>query len=362
MDMILSGEYRQLGDQVRRWLAAWEAQPVRQAGTTPDVAAWQDMARTLGILEPGVSDDRVAMIVIMEELGRALYDGPFAETAVVSAGLLVRGGVFPKVLEAIAAGDMRCVLAWMEPQGGTRLAAPQSTAIRDGSGWVLNGAKTMVALAPWATHFLITARIGKAHDDTDEIGLFLVDAKADGLVRTDYPTIDGLCAAEIAFPHFRLAANDRVGGAAMTPASLLRARDEAIVARGAESLGLMRAMLRDTIEYTAQRRQFAAPLSQFQALQHRMVDMYRHLERARSAVLLAALSLDGDLEDRSRAVCTAKVVCARASRFVGQQAIQLHGGMGMTADLRVSRYFRRATVIEAEFGTADQFLAERIAA
>ncbi|MBL8652416.1 MAG: acyl-CoA dehydrogenase family protein [Sphingopyxis sp.] len=353
MDFIFTDDQRQLRDALRGYLARNNGFSVRTA-TARSASGWSDslwrgLAGDLGILgllapeaARGIGGNATDMMVVMEELGANLLVEPYLETAVIGASAF--GAAHAAELAGIATGDLRIAFAWAE--AGTRFdRLPRDTiALRTTVGWRLDGGKIVVTAAPMATHFLVTARIG------DEPALFLVEAGATGISQHAFPTIDGRRAADVtldavAVPDGALVAR---GGEAIE-----RLCDIATAMLGAEALGVMRVMLDDTIAFTKERRQFGQAIASFQVLQHRMVDMYMQLELATSAVYRAVLSLDAEPVERARAVSAMKVMVAAACRFIGQNAIQLHGGMGMTDEVAVTHYFRRATVIESEFGSAD---------
>ena len=209
--------------------------------------------------------------------------------------------------------------------------------------------------APLATHLLVTARTA----DSEGISLFLVDLDraGPGLDIHGYRTVDDRRAADLVIDGLRLPAHALLGEEGQAWASLDQARDEGAAAICAEAVGCMRKVLADTVEYCKQRRQFGQPIGSFQVLQHRMVDMYMELEQAVAAVYLAVLNLDAEPAIRARAVSAAKATIGRAARFVGQNAVQLHGGMGMTEELAIGHYFKRLTAIQYEFGSTDHHVA-----
>ncbi len=355
MDFSFTDSQRQLRDALRGYLERENGFPARTASIRAaagwNESLWRGLAEDLGILGVGVAEaaggaggNAVDMMIVSEELGANLLVEPFLETAVVGAAAFAAAGGREDALAAIVSGDMRCAFAWAEAESRFDPADIRTTATPAIAGWRLDGSKAVVMAAPYATHLLVSAR------DQDKLVLFLVDADAPGVSLQAYPTIDGRRAADIAFD------------AVSVPEAASLLRGEEAIARlfdigaamlGAEALGVMRVMLDDTIAFTKGRRQFRQAIASFQVLQHRMVDMYMQFELATSAVYRAVLSLDASPEDRARAVSAMKVTVAGACRFIGQNAIQLHGGMGMSDEVRVTHYFRRATVIESEFGSAD---------
>lgn len=368
MDLSLSDEQVMLRDTLTRYLAqSFAFDPHRERDAE---ALWQALGRDLGVLGAtlptdagGLGGGAVETMVIADALGEALAPVPYIETAVIAAGLLRRvdGDRAAALLPAIADGSVRAVLAANEADSRQALEAVATTAKQSGNGWQLDGEKVVIAGAPGADWLLVTARTSGATRDVRGVSLFLVPATADGLSRHDYRLIDGLPASDLTLAGVQLPADALLGSEGGALPLLEQARDEGIAALCAEAAGLTRKMLADTVAYTKERRQFGQPLASFQALQHRMVDMFIAVEQATSAAYLAALHLDDAAADRARAIAAAKATVADAVRFVGQNAVQLHGGMGMTDELAVGHYFRRATAIEQQFGAADHH-AKRYAA
>ncbi|APE11580.1 pimeloyl-CoA dehydrogenase small subunit [Rhodococcus sp. 2G] len=374
MDFGLSKEQELLRDSVTKFLAGrYDLAQSRKVATTgegwqPEV--WRAFAEDLGILGAtlpeevgGMGGGPVELMVVSEALGHALVIEPYVDTVVLGGGLLGRAGVdrARSVLEAIAAGEAVTAFAATEPTSGYVFHDVSTTARREGDEWVVDGEKTVVTSAPLATHLLVTARTSGERTDTDGISLFLVDFDPAnppaGVEIHSYRTIDDRRASDIVFSGLRLPADSLLGEEGSAWPSVSRGIDEATAAVSSEAVGLMRKVLTDTVEYAKQRQQFGQPIGSFQALQHRMVDMYMEVEQAVSAVYLAVLHLDSDDATRARAVSAAKATISRAARFVGQNAVQLHGGMGMTEELAVGHYFKRLTAIEYEFGTAEQHVA-----
>lgn len=374
MDFGLSKEQELLRDSVTKFLASrYDLALSRKVATTgagwhPEV--WRAFGEELGILGATLHEDvggmgggPVELMVVAEALGHALVIEPYVDTVVLGGGLLGRaGGDRAKaLLENLAAGEAVTAFAATEATSGYVLHDVTTTARRDGDEWVLDGAKTVVTSAPLATHLLVTARTTGERLDTEGVSLFVVDFDADnppaGIEVHGYRTIDDRRAADLVFTDVRLPADALLGDEGQAWPSIGQAADEATTAIAAESVGLMRKVLADTVAYSKQRQQFGQPIGSFQVLQHRMVDMYMELEQAVSAVYLAVLNLESDDVSRARAVSAAKATVSRAARFIGQNAVQLHGGMGMTEELAVGHYFKRLTAIEYEFGTADHHIA-----
>ena len=293
-----------------------------------------------------------------EELGHGLALEPYLEVSVLAAGLLrgISATAFTERLARISRGAEKLVFAWWEPDMPTRFDAAAMTALPCRAGWRLDGRKAVVIAADDADTLLVTARI-----DGEAPALFLLDAHTAGITRINYPTIDGRMASDLIFESVQVETEGLVADAKAARPLLARIGDVAIAALCAEGIGVMRYMLDATIAYTSDRRQFGQPIATFQTLQHRMVDMFLKIEMAAAATLAATASLVGTAADRAIAVSAAKVMVADACRFVGQNCIQLHGGLGMDSATPVTRYFCRALAIESEFGSA-AFHLERVAA
>lgn len=361
MDFNLSKEQELLRDGLTRFLATrYDLETSRTAakvgpGWQPEI--WRSFAAELGILGAalpesvgGIGGGPVEIMVIAEELGRALVIEPFVDTVVVAGGLLQRAGTQPAtaLLERIVDGTAVVAVAATDPD--TAAGPAPTTAIADGSQWLITGAKTMAIAAPLATHLLITAG-SAAQGRSLFVTEFDAAAPPPGVEVHSYRTIDDRRAADLIFDGLRLPADALLSADAQW--SLDQAWDEGAAAVCAEAVGAMRKVLSDTVEYCKQRQQFGQPIGTFQVLQHRMVDMYMELEQAVAATYLAVLNLHGEPGARARAVSAAKATVGRAARFVGQNAVQLHGGMGMTEELAIGHYFKRLTALQYEFGSTD---------
>ncbi|MEV0670415.1 acyl-CoA dehydrogenase family protein [Mycobacterium sp. NPDC050441] len=368
MDFNLTNEQELLRDGLTKFLASrYDLTSSRAAAKTgpgwqPEI--WRGFADELGILGAtlpeeagGIGGGPVETMVIAEALGHALVIEPFVDTVVVAGGLLHRSGdaAAAALLEDIVAGTAVVALAATEPSSGDNWRDVSTTARRDGDEWVLDGAKVMAVSAPLATHLLVTARTSGERADTDGISLFLIDTASltTGFTAHSYRTVDDRRASDLTFADVRLPAGALLGAEGQAWPSLEAARDEGAAAVCAEAVGGMRKVLADTVEYCKQRQQFGLPIGSFQALQHRMVDMHMEVEQASAAVYLAVLNLDAEPAQRAKAVSAAKATIGRAARFVGQNAVQLHGGMGMTEELAIGHYFKRLTAVQYEFGSTD---------
>ncbi|CAA0094566.1 Acyl-CoA dehydrogenase fadE12 [Mycolicibacterium vanbaalenii] len=368
MDFKLSDEQELLRGGLSKFLATrYDLEKSRSAAKTgkgwqPDI--WRAFADELGILgatlpeeHGGIGGGPVEMMLIAEALGHALVIEPYVDTAVVAAGLLRRAGA-TDLLDGVVAGDSIVTLAATEPTSGEYWQDVSTTAERDGDQWVLHGTKIVSAGTPLASHVLVTARTSGRRCDADGISLLAVDlgAAAPGIELHHYRTIDDRRASDILLDGLRLPAAALLGEQGGAWPSLSQARDQGAAAICAEAVGCMRKVLADTVEYCKQRQQFGQPIGSFQVLQHRMVDMYMEVEQAAAAVHLAILNLEADDASRARAVSAAKATVGRAAQFVGQQAVQLHGGMGMTEELAIGHYFKRLTALQFEFGSTDHHI------
>ncbi|HVN02483.1 MAG TPA: acyl-CoA dehydrogenase [Caulobacteraceae bacterium] len=368
MDLSFTEEQALLRDSLAAFLADHYSFEARRKAVGADPGwrreIWRAFAQDLGILGAtmpaevgGSGGGPVETMVIMEELGKALVVEPYLSTVVIAGGLLKQAGR-REALAGIVAGDVLAAFAFAEPHARYDWRDLKTAARRNGSGWVLDGRKAVVMGAPWATHLVVTARSAGAPNDEAGVSAFWIDKAAPGVSTRDYETIDGQRASEIAFEGVSLPADALIGAEGEAWPLVEQVIDEATVAVCAEALGVLRRCHEMTVAYTKERKQFGQPLSAFQVLRHRMVDMYIQLEQAISMTQLATIRLsDDDGLERAKAVSAAKAQVGMACRFIGHGAIQLHGGMGMTDELAVGSYFKRATVIESQFGDTDHHLA-----
>ena len=370
MDFDFTEEQRLLDETVRRLVKDEYDIPKRKtymaAAEGFSRKLWQRYAE-LGLLglpfaesEGGFGGSAVETMIVMESFGRGLVLDPYLASIVLGGGLVSLAGSAAQkktILPQLAAGKQLLALAHGERQSRYRLSDVETSAKKDGSSWVLSGAKGVVLNGDSADTLLVSARTaGQSRDETG-IGLFLVGAKTKGVAIRGYPTVDGLRAAEIALDAVRVGADAVLGAPGEAYPVIERVVDRAIAALCAEAVGIMETLNATTLDYLKTRKQFGVPIGSFQALQHRMADMVIAQEQAKSMAVLAALS--ADLEDRSerrRVVSAAKVQIGRSGRFVGQQSIQLHGGIGMTDEYVAGHYFKRLTMIDQTFGDADHHL------
>ena len=372
MDFQLSDEQQQLRDSLARFVQKDYAFEKRKAilkskdGYSRE--AWQQLAdmglTAIGLPEAhgGLPGNAVDTMVVMEVLGRGLVVEPYVATVVLGAGLVARAGSEAQqqaILPGVAEGSRLLALAHDESGGRYELEHVTTTAKKDpgtGSGnrYVLNGAKTVVLHGAQADTLVVSARTSGKERDPQGISLFLVDRKATGVTVRDNPTHDGQRAAEIAFKNVRA---ELLGKEGQGHALVEHAVDYGIAALCAEAVGNMAALVEITLAYVKTRKQFGVPIGSFQVLQHRLADMVMYVEQARSMMLFAASKVDSaDRAERRRALSAAKVFVGQAARYVGQQGVQLHGGIGVTDEASAGHYFKRLTLINATFGDADHHL------
>ena len=308
----------------------------------------------------GFSGSPVETMIIMEAFGRALVLEPYLATVVLGGAFLQRGGSETQraaYLPRIAEGSLRLAFAHTERQSRYDLAHVMTTARRDGGSGILDGEKTVVLHGDSADHLVVSARTAGETRDRPGIGLFLVDANADGVSRSPYPTQDGQRAASVTLTSVHLAEDAAIGKPGDALPLIEEVTDGAIAALCAEAVGIMDDLHSLTVEYLKTRHQFGVPIGDFQVLKHRAVDMFMMLEQARSMAMLATIMVQNeDPLERRKAVSAAKVQIANSARFLGQQAIQLHGGIGMTMEYKAGHSFKRLTMIESLLGDADHHL------
>ncbi|HEY5645179.1 MAG TPA: acyl-CoA dehydrogenase family protein, partial [Pseudomonadales bacterium] len=332
---------------------------------------WKTMAE-LGWLslpfaeaQGGFGGNQIDTMVVMEQLGKGLVLEPFFASVVLGGGVLKRAGSeaqLAALVPGVIDGSKQLTLAYAEEQSRFDLHDVVTSARSNDDGFVLNGQKSMVANAATATHLIVSARTSGGQIDEAGISLFLVESGAEGVSRDSFPTVDGLRASEVKLDNVRVSADALIGELGGGFRVLNGAANDAILALCAEAIGCMETLCQDTVAYTQEREQFGHPLSDFQVLQHRMVEMFMEYEQCKSLLYRATLeAAQGDSTEAQRAVHALKHLVGRSGLFIGENAVQLHGGMGMTEELRVGHYFKRLLVIDAQFGNADYHL-EKFAA
>jgi pimeloyl-CoA dehydrogenase small subunit len=367
MDFELSGEQQMLRDNVARLMKdryGFEARKGYQASPHGwSEALWREYA-DMGLLgapfpedEGGYGGGPTETMIVMEELGKALALEPYLQT-VVLCGALIKHGAKPErraeLIGKIASGELKVSFAQAERQSGFDLNDVALSARKDGGAYVLNGEKGLVSQGDSADTLIVSARLSGGRRDRGGIGLYLVDADAPGVTRRGYPTQDGQRAAEIAFANVRVEPQDVLSDPEGALPVIERAVDETIAAHSAEAVGAMSEALAMTVEYMKTRKQFGVTIGSFQALQHRASDMAVALEQARSMMYLATMMAgEDDARERGKAISAAKVQVGRSGKFIGQQAVQIHGGIGMTYEYKVGHLFKRLTMIDTAYGDAD---------
>ncbi len=304
----------------------------------------------------GLGGSAVDLMVMMEEFGKANLVEPYTSTAVLCGTLiagLAEGEQKQSLIEQIISGEIQLACAYIEQQSRFNPINIETSAVESGGNITLNGRKIGVLNGESADQFIVIARESGDSLDKEGISAFLVAADAEGLSQKSYPTVDGKRAAELELNNVPVIA--RIGASGAAADALQAAIDRAIVGICAEAVGALESLLQRTVEYSKTRKQFGTPIGTFQALQHRMADMFIECQLARSIVMMAAMSLDSQdsSEEQTRAVSAAKSRVGKAIKAVGQEAIQIHGGIGMTDELDVGHYFKRVTALDIQFGDGE---------
>jgi alkylation response protein AidB-like acyl-CoA dehydrogenase len=370
MDFDFSDEQRQLHDAVRSFLAKEHpferSLAIKRSGSGWDPTLWRGLA-DLGVTAINVPAELGGLgygpqetLSLMDACGPTLLQEPVLTSAVIATALLNQfAGAAPAadMLRAMARGEHIAAVAHFESDGRFDARRVAARARPDGEGYRLDAHKAVVLHAGMADTLLVSARTAGEVRDQAGVALFMVSRGTPGLLLEEYSTVDGQRAAEVHLRDAKLPAASRLGSEGGALPAIEAAFDIGVAALCAEAVGIMQAVLNATVEYLRTRQQFGQPIGRFQVLQHRVADMAVHLEQARSMSYLAALRcISADVGERRRALSAAKVVIGDAGRFIGQQAVQLHGGMGMTDDLPVSHWFKRLTVINLMFGDSDTHL------
>ena len=367
MDFSLTEEQQLLKDSVDRFVREnYEFETRRKTATTSEGFTddnWKQMAELgwLAVALPeefgGIGGGATETMVIMEGFGRGLVLEPFFATVVLGANLIQQAGNDVQkedLLPKLAEGNLKLCFAYAERQARFDLNDIETKAEKSGAGYTINGAKGVVFGAAAADKIIVAARTSGDTRDTNGITLFIVDSDATGVSRRDYVTNDALRASEIAFENVFVDASAVLGVADNGYSVIERVAEFAVAALCAEAVGCMDVLKEETNEYIKTREQFGQPIGKFQVLQHRMVDILINCEEARSMAYVATAMMDSDdAEERARSVAAAKAQIGKSARFVGQNSIQMHGGMGMTDEMKVGHYFKRLTMIDLTFGDQD---------
>ena len=368
MDFSYSDEQQMLQESVQKFVQRHYAFDARRAilGSAQGYSAqhWALFAELGWLTVPFAEADggfgglATDLMVLMDEFGKALVVEPFVTGVVMGGGLLSALGtpaqkkaLLPQVME----GSLQLACALYEASGRYNLAGIATTAQNMGGHYLVNGSKVLVLNGPAAQMLLVSVRTAGNEGDAAGVSVLMIPADSSGIVRRDYTTVDGHRAAQLRFENVQVPVSAMLGAPHAALPALQQVIDRATLCVCAEAAGAMDTLLHKTVEYSKTRRQFDVPIGSFQALQHRMADMFIECELARSIVMMAAMTLDSDVPEpqKQRAVSAAKSRVGRAARKVGQEAVQLHGGIGITDELDVSHYFKRLTAIELLFGNTD---------
>jgi pimeloyl-CoA dehydrogenase small subunit len=380
MDFDLNDEQRLLNDSVDRLIADQydfeqrKAYAKHDGGSDPKI--WAQYAE-LGLLalpfaeaDGGIGGGPVETMIVMEAFGRGLVLEPYVASIVMAGGLIRQGATDAQksvLVPRLAAGGLKLAVGTQEAQSRFDLHDVATSAKADGSpnngGWILNGEKGVVLAGDTADVILVTARTSGARRDKSGIGLFLVDTKSAGVTRRGYATNDGTRACQLMLTNVRVGPEDVIGSATDALPLVERVMDQTIAALCAEAVGCMQALHDITLDYLKTRKQFGVPIGSFQVLQHRAADMFIALEQARSMAMFATMSADEpNAVERAKAMSAAKVQIGRSGNFIGKEAVQLAGGIGVTMEWKVGHYFKRLTMIDKMLGDADYHLTKLAAA
>ncbi len=362
MDFSLNEFQSMLADSVEKFVSNEYNFESRQAYAASDLGFSADVWQTFCDLgwtaipfaesDGGLDGGPIEMMLLMQQFGRGLVVEPYLSNVVLAGGILRRlasDAQKAQWLQPMISGELQTALAFVEPQSRYEIDNIATTAGPDGDGWIINGKKAVVLNGGNADVLLIPAIL-------DGVTLFAVAANADGVSRKAYATVDGGSAADVTLDNVRVDANALLGGAGQGLAALEAVVDEATLAVCAEAVGIMQTLTDKTVEYSKNRVQFGVPIGSFQALQHRMVDMLTASEQSYSLLLWATMANEARTEDAKRAVSAIKYQIGTAGKLVGQEAVQLHGGMGVSWEFDVGHYFKRLTVIGQMLGNADWHL------
>ena len=369
MDFTFNEEQSLIQDQVDQFVQKEYDWETRQSLSNSELGFgednWKKFAE-LGWLGISVSEDSggfggsaIESMLIMEAFGKGLVVEPFLETVIMAGGLIDDHGSDQQkssFLEPAIAGEMHLALAYAEPQSRFNLSDVVTEAKADGDNFIINGYKSVVMNGPSADQIIVSARTSGTQLDENGISLFIIDANASGLDKTNYKTVDGRRASDLTFENVSVSKENLIGDQDKGFEILDLAIDKAILAISAEAVGAMEVLYKTTVEYTKTREQFGTAIGKFQVLQHRMVDMFMEYEQCKSLLYMATMKHEEKAEDAKKAISGLKYQVGKAGKFIGQQAVQLHGGMGVTDELNVGHYFKRLTTVGTIFGNTDYHL------
>ena len=366
MNFELSEEQKMIQQSVERFVQENYDLPKRVEISSKDPGYskdyWGSMAE-LGWLglpfneeDGGFGGNQIDTLVIMEQFGKGLVLEPFLANVVLGGGAIQMGGseeLKKEILPSLIEGTKQVTLAYAEQQSRFDLEDVATSARLDGDKYIINGQKSMVLNAESADHLVIVTRTSGGQVDEEGITLFLVDSDSKGLEKLNFPTVDGLRASEITLENVEVGIERIIGDIDKGFEILKAVSNNGILALCAEAVGAMEILYKDTVEYTQQREQFDHPLSDFQVLQHRMVDMFMEYEQCKSLLFRATMETIQDPEMAQKTIHALKHLIGKSGIFVGENAVQLHGGMGVTEELRIGHFFKRLLVIDSQFGNAD---------
>ena len=369
MDFTFNEEQSLIQDQVDQFVQKEYDWETRQSLSNSELGFgednWKKFAE-LGWLGISVSEDSggfggsaIESMLIMEAFGKGLVVEPFLETVIMAGGLIDDHGSDQQkssFLEPAISGEMHLALAYAEPQSRFNLSDVVTEAKADGDNFIINGYKSVVMNGPSADQIIVSARTSGTQLDENGISLFIIDANASGLDKTNYKTVDGRRASDLTFENVSVSKENLIGDQDKGFEILDSAIDKAILAISAEAVGAMEVLYKTTVEYTKTREQFGTAIGKFQVLQHRMVDMFMEYEQCKSLLYMATMKHEEKAEDAKKAISGLKYQVGKAGKFIGQQAVQLHGGMGVTDELNVGHYFKRLTTVGTIFGNTDYHL------
>ena len=323
---------------------------------------WSSMAELgwLGLAfseeDGGFGGNQIDTLVLMEQFGKGLVLEPFLANVVLGGGSIKRGAsqeIKDSIIPSLIDGSLQITLAYAEEQSRFDIEDVATAAREENGEFIINGKKSMVLNAESADKIVVVARTSGSQVDEEGISLFVVDADAEGIEKENFPTVDGLRASEIIFKDVKVESTSLIGEKDKGFSILQAVVNDAILALAAEAVGAMEVLYKDTVEYTQEREQFDHPLSDFQVLQHRMVDMFMEYEQCKSLLFRATMETVQDPSLSQRTVHALKHLIGKSGIFVGESAVQLHGGMGVTEELRIGHFFKRLLVIDSQFGNAD---------
>ena len=366
MNFELTEEQRMIQESVERFVSenydldSRVALSAKSPGFSTEY--WNTMAELgwLGLpfseADGGFGGNQIDVLVIMEQFGRGLVLEPYLASIVMGGGALKRGGseaLKSEMLPGVIDGTRQLAFAYAEEQARFDLDDVTTTARKDGENFILNGHKSMVQNAETAQQIVVSTRTSGGQVDENGITLFLIDVNAEGVTLDNFPTVDGLRASEITLENVSVSASRVLGEVDQGFGLLQTVANDAMLALGAEAVGAMEMLYKDTVAYTQEREQFDHALSEFQVLQHRMVDMFMEYEQCKSMLYRATMETIQDPAAGQRTIHALMHLVGKQGIFIGENAVQLHGGMGMTEELRLGHYFKRLLVIDAMFGNAD---------